>query len=84
MRTGSGTRLAAVAAASGFRRVDRVRIVVLPDGERAEVCGVLHRYPQTVGVSLATANRLIAAGALVEIDLSQATSSHDRERAVPA
>ncbi|HLT15317.1 MAG TPA: hypothetical protein VK007_01335 [Acidimicrobiales bacterium] len=59
--------LARAARSAGFRRVERVRIVRRDGRARAEVTGVLHRYPQTVPVSMATANRLVAAGAPLEV-----------------
>lgn len=61
-------RLAEVAAAAGFRRVQHVHLIVGPDGTSAEALGVLHRYSRTVRISLATAARLVAAGAPVQID----------------
>jgi len=59
--------LARAARAAGFRRVERVRILGTGTRARAEVTGVLHRYPQTVPVSMATATRLVAAGAPLEV-----------------
>lgn len=65
--TPSPARLRAEARRAGFRRVELVSCIT--DGARAaaEVTGVLHRYPRTVPVSLATAARLAAAGAPVQI-----------------
>jgi hypothetical protein len=52
----------------GFRRIECVRILV--DGERttAEVTGVVHRYPRTKRIPVATAARLIAAGAPLALE----------------
>lgn len=66
-RSASGT-LARAARAAGFSRIECVRIVRTGGASRAEVTGVLHRYPQTVPVSLATATRLAAAGAPLRIE----------------
>jgi hypothetical protein len=57
-----------LAAALGFRRIERVRVVVRAAGTTAEATGVVHRYPRTVQISLAAAARLIAAGAPLQID----------------
>jgi hypothetical protein len=65
--------LAALAASCGFRRVDLVHIVARPTGSTAEVTGVLHRYPRTVRTSMATAARLVAAGAPLRLDDARAT-----------
>jgi len=68
MRRGN-TRLAgtsslpALARALGFRSVEQVRVITRNGRTWAEVTGVLHRYPRTVPVSLATATRLAGAGA---------------------
>ncbi|MET0727587.1 MAG: hypothetical protein ABWZ76_04735 [Acidimicrobiales bacterium] len=53
---------------AGFRSVELVRVARGPGRTVAEVTGVLHRYPQTVRVSLATATRLVAAGAPLRLD----------------
>lgn len=69
-RTGSRTApdaLARAARAAGFSRIECVRIVRTGSASRAEVTGVLHRYPRTVPVSMATARRLVAAGAPMSI-----------------
>ncbi len=60
--------LATVASQLGFRRVQCVHLVKRDDRVQAEVTGVIHRYPRTVRVSLAAANRLVAAGAPVRVD----------------
>lgn len=66
-RTGAPT-LRQVVAEAGFRRVEEVRIVATGGGVVAQVTGVIHRLPQTVPVSIATARRLAAAGAPLHID----------------
>jgi hypothetical protein len=58
----------AIRPASHFRRVELVRVTVAPGRVVAEVTGVLHRYPRTLRVSLATATELVAAGAPLRID----------------
>ncbi len=60
-------RLRELARALGFRRVERVRLVVGEAGTTAEVTGVLHRCPRTVKVPLRAAARLAAAGARLEV-----------------
>lgn len=55
-------------AASQFRHVELVRVTVAPGQVVAEVTGVLHRYPRTMRVSLATATELVAAGAPLRIE----------------
>lgn len=47
---------------AGFRRVERIEFVFSESGATAFATGVLHRYPRTMRVSLATANRLVVAG----------------------
>jgi hypothetical protein len=59
--------LAAASRAAGFRHVDVVQLIVGGNALVAQATGVLHRYPQTVRISLATADRLVAAGAPVRI-----------------
>lgn len=59
--------LAAASRAAGFRHVDVVQLIVGGSALVAQATGVLHRYPQTVRISLATADRLVAAGAPVRI-----------------
>lgn len=56
------------AAALGFRRVERVRLIVGPTRTVAEATGVVHRYPRTVRIPLDAARRLVAAGAPLRID----------------
>jgi len=51
-----------VDAVLGFRRVEFVRVVVGEGRPYGEVSGVAHRYPRTIRVSVATANRLAEAG----------------------
>ena len=60
--------LAAVARAAGFRSVERVWLIVDEGSTVARVTGVLHRYTRTVPISLATARRLVSAGAPVRLD----------------
>lgn len=60
--------LASVAESLGFRRIESVRLVVRQGRTTARVTGVLHRYPQTVPVSMATAERLVGSGAPLLID----------------
>jgi len=60
-RDGNGATL-------GFRRIDLVRIVVDGECTTAEVTGVVHRYPRTKRISLATAARLVAAGAPMSLE----------------
>jgi len=52
----------------GFRRVERVRLVVGPTVTVAEATGVVHRYPRTVRIPIAAAGRLVAAGTPVHIE----------------
>jgi hypothetical protein len=47
----------------GFRRIERVRIVVGPSGATAEVTGISYRCPRSKRVSLRTAARLVTDGA---------------------
>ena len=65
--TASSPSLADVASTAGFRAVYSVRLVQRGGRTRAEATGVLHRYPQTVPVSLLTAGRLVAAGAPLDV-----------------
>lgn len=58
----------AASGAAQFRRVELVRVTVAPGEVIAEVTGVLHRYPRTVRVSMATARELVAAGAPLRVD----------------
>lgn len=68
LRTASGDRsLADVAASAGFRRIDHVRLILGRGPTVAEATGIVHRYPCTVPVSLATAGRLISAGAHMRV-----------------
>jgi len=60
--------LDAATRAAGFQRIEVVRVVVDGRTTSATVTGVLHRYPRTVPVSLATARRLASAGAPVRVD----------------
>jgi hypothetical protein len=64
--------LAAASRAAGFRHVDVVQLIVGGNALVAQATGVLHRYPQTVRISLATADRLVAAGAPVQIQRARA------------
>lgn len=66
--TAAGASLQAAVRAAGFRSVQQVRVLTTGGRPVAEATGVLHRYPQTVRVSLATANRLARAGAPLWID----------------
>jgi hypothetical protein len=52
----------------GLRRVELVRLSGRRGAVVAHAVGVLHRYPRTVRISLATAARLIAAGTPVRDD----------------
>ena len=61
--------LSVAAGAAGFQSVEVVRVVVDGTTAAATVTGVLHRYPRTVPVSLATARRLVTAGAPVRVGL---------------
>jgi hypothetical protein len=72
--TAAATRpsLQQAARRAGFRSVELVRVVVTGGRSEAEVTGVLHRYPQTVPVSMLTAARLAAAGASLRIQRSDA------------
>jgi hypothetical protein len=63
------------ARTAGFRSVERVRVLVSGGRSVAEVTGVLHRYPQTVPVSMLTAIRLAAAGASLDIQSSDPGSA---------
>jgi hypothetical protein len=54
--------------ALGFQRVEHVCLVVGTEPPVALVTGVLHRYPRTVRVSLATANRLVVSGVPLRIE----------------
>jgi len=63
----TGRLLRAEARRAGFRRVELVSIVTGSGRPHAAVTGVLHRYLQTVPVSLATARRLAAAGAPLRV-----------------
>jgi hypothetical protein len=65
--TASSPTLADVASAAGFKTVYAVRLVQRGGRTRAEATGILHRYPQTVPVSLLTAGRLVAAGAPLDV-----------------
>jgi hypothetical protein len=49
--------------APALHRIDGVRLVIGGGRPRAEVCGVGHRRPATVPISLSLASRLVAAGA---------------------
>ena len=60
--------LTEVARELGFRRIESVQIVTGRYGATAEATGVLHRYQRTVPISLATAYRLVSAGAPCRID----------------
>lgn len=62
--------LRTAARGAGFRSVERVRVFAVAGRLGAEATGVLHRYPRTVPVSLATATRLAHAGARLSIDPS--------------
>lgn len=46
----------------GMKRISWVRIVLDDDSWRAEVHGLGHRLPRTLGVPLATASVLVAEG----------------------
>ena len=63
----SSPSLADVASTAGFKSVYSVRLVQRGGRTRAEATGILHRYPQTVPVSLLTAGRLVAAGAPLDV-----------------
>lgn len=65
-------------AALGFRRVEYVRVVVGEGRPYGEVSGIAHRYPRTVRVSVATANRLAEAG--VPTWIEDRRSDHDSGR----
>ena len=60
--------LGQVAHSIGFRHVQLVRVTVGPTRTTASATGVLHRYPLTVAISLATAGMLVAAGVPVRVD----------------
>ncbi|MFP5256198.1 MAG: hypothetical protein ACLGI8_10155 [Acidimicrobiia bacterium] len=60
--------LRAEADRCGFRRVHHVSIRTVGRRATAAVTGVLHRYPVTVPVSMATATRLVGAGAPVRFE----------------
>jgi hypothetical protein len=62
--------------AMGFRRVDHVRVIVGAGRPFAELTGVTRRYPCTIRVSLATANRLARAGVPLRLE-------HRRQPAAP-
>lgn len=66
-RTTERPTLGEAAAAAGFRRVDLVRLTLRGDRTFAEATGVMHRCPHTVPISLATAGRLLAAGARLRV-----------------
>jgi hypothetical protein len=53
---------------TGFRRVHGVHLRVVSGRVSARATGVLHRYPHTVPISLATARRLIASGVPLHVD----------------
>jgi hypothetical protein len=59
--------LPAVAAALGFRRVERVEVVVGEGAATATCTGIVHRYPRTVPISMASAGWLTAAGAPLRV-----------------
>jgi hypothetical protein len=50
-----------------FRRVERVHFIVGDGPLRAEVCGIGHRFPTTVPVSVKLAIQLVEAGAPLTI-----------------
>lgn len=60
--------LSHLAGSLGFRRIEHVRIVVQPARTTAEATGVVHRASRTVPIPLASAARLVAAGAPFRID----------------
>jgi len=62
--------LSSAAHAHGFRTVEQVRVRTIDGRTTAEVTGILHRYPQTVPVSLATATDLVGAGAPLSVEHS--------------
>ena len=56
------------AGRAAFRRVHLVHVTCRGEDVVAEASGILHRYPHTVPVSMATAKRLVAAGAPLRVD----------------
>ena len=60
--TATAANRAKLAATLGLRRVESVRVVVGPRRTRATVTGVAHRRTHTSAISVATAQRLAAAG----------------------
>jgi hypothetical protein len=57
-----------VATRYGFRRVERVEVVIRNGSPLATVTGICHRYPRTVAVPLRVAARLVAAGAPLRVE----------------
>jgi hypothetical protein len=57
-----------VAARYGFRRVERVHVVVNDGVTLATVAGIVHRYPRCVPVPLSVAIELVAAGARLTVE----------------
>ncbi len=60
--TATAANRSSLAATLGLRRVESVRVVVGPERTRATVTGVAHRRSHTSAISVATAQRLAAAG----------------------
>jgi hypothetical protein len=58
-----------------FRRVERVRLLVGDGPLRAEVCGIGHRFPTTVPVSVKLAIQLVEAGAPLTVVTAPSTAS---------
>lgn len=58
-----------------FRRVERVRLIVDDGPLRAEVCGIGHRFPTTVPVSVKLAIQLVEAGAPLTVVTGSSISS---------
>lgn len=65
---GTSPNLRDVARRYGFRRVDRVHLIVGNGATAAKVTGVTHRYPHSLPAPLSVAARLIAAGAPLSIE----------------
>jgi hypothetical protein len=69
----------------GFRRVDRVHIVVDRAGHAtADVTGILHRYPRTVRVPLSVANELVLAGAPLDLEVADGDQANSVDARTPA
>jgi len=56
----------------GFRRIERVRVVLEGGHATAEVTGIVHRYPRTVRVPLRVATQLVLDGAPLTIERVEA------------